>query len=100
MSKCRQDDVLVGPKSGNVEEVFVLNHVLKGQRGHEDSKESFKPSEPGHLGECRGRVNPPPRRLVWRFLEVWRVCCLVQTSTRLEARGLGGLKRNERTAER
>ena len=43
------------------------------------------------LGGGRGRVNPPPRRLVWRFWEVWRVWNLVGASTRLEARGLGGL---------
>ena len=26
-----------------------------------------KLSEPDRLGGGRGRVNPPPRRLVWRF---------------------------------
>ena len=47
-------------------------------------------SEPDRLGGGRGRVNPPPRRLVWRFWEVWRVWCWFGGSTRLEARGLGG----------
>ena len=41
----------------------------------------------------KGRVDPPPCGLVWRFggFRVWRVCCLGGASTRLEARGLGGL---------
>ena len=29
---------LVGPKSGNVEKVFVSKLFLKGQEGHEDAK--------------------------------------------------------------
>ena len=32
---------------------------------------------------------------IWRFWEVWRVRCLVGASTRLEARGLGGLSSGE-----
>ena len=39
----------------------------------------------------RGMANPPPWSLVWRFWEVWRVWCWFEASTRLEARGLGGL---------
>ena len=50
--------------------VFHLfyHYFLKGQNGHETAKESSHPSEPDRLGEGRGRVNPPPWRLVWRFL--------------------------------
>ena len=59
--------------------------------GHEYARTSFQPSEPDRLGGGRERVNPPPRRLVWRFWEVWRVWNLVTASTRHEARGLGGL---------
>ena len=50
------------------------------------------------MGGGRGRVNPPPRSLVWRFWEVWRVwrvCCWVGASKRLEARGLGGFMKKE-----
>ena len=50
-------------------------------------------SEPWRLGGGRERVNPPPRRLVWRFWEVWRVWKLRSSSTRLEAEGLGGSDR-------
>ena len=64
---------------------------FEGQSGDEDSKEEFQLSSPDRPGGGRGRVNPPPRRLVWRFWEVWRVWSLVTASTRLEARGLGGL---------
>ena len=81
---------LVGPKSENVEKVLVFKAILKGQSGHEDSREELRPSEPDRLGGGRGRVNPHPRSLFWRFWEVWRVCCLVGGSTRHEARGLGG----------
>ena len=35
---------------------------------------------------------------LFEVLVVWRVCCLVTGSTRLEARGLGGL--GERNKER
>ena len=69
----------MGPKSGNVEKVLVLQYFLKGQGDHEYSKEKFQLSEPWHLGGGRRRVNPPPRRLVWRFWEVWRVWNLVQS---------------------
>ena len=60
---------LVGPKSENVEISLVLPLLFEGSRGHESARESLQPSEPDRLGGGRGRVNPPPRRLVWRF---WR----------------------------
>ena len=81
---------LVGPKSENVEKVLVFKAFLKGQRCDGDPGAGLQRSEPDRLGGGRGRVNLPPRRLVWRFCEVWVVCCLVGASTRLEARGLGG----------
>ena len=83
---------LVGPKSENIKKALVLLLLFEGSRVPRGSSEKKRPGEPYRLGGGRGRVNPPPRRMVWRFWEVWRVCCLVQTSTRLEARGLGGLE--------
>ena len=83
---------LVGPKSENVEKVLVLLLLFEGSRGPRGCQSREKLSEPRGLGGGRGRVNPPPRRLVWRFWEVWRVWCWVTTSTRFEAQGLGGLE--------
>ena len=85
---------LVGPKSENVDFSKVLKAFLKAQGSDGYSTEEFQSDEPDRLGGGRGRVNPPPRRLVWRFWEVWRVCCVVSASTRLEARGLGGQVKN------
>ena len=82
----------MGPKSGNVEKPWVFKAFLKGSKKPRAFQEHELNSGPGRLGGGRGRVNPPPRRLVWRFWEVWRVCCLVGASTRLEARGLGGFR--------
>ena len=59
----------MGPKNGNVEKVLVLKAFLKGSRVARGDSENEQPSEPDRLGGGRGRVNPPPRRLVWRF---WR----------------------------
>ena len=64
---------------------------MKGSGYPRRNSENEQRSEPDRLGWGRGRVNPPPRRVVWRFWEVWRVCCWVRASTHLEARGLGGL---------
>ena len=64
---------LVGPKSENVEKPFVFVCFFQGQKGEEDSREELQPACPDRPGGGRGRVNPPPRRLVWRFWEVWRV---------------------------
>ena len=76
----------MGPKSENVGFSLVLPLLFEGSRGHETAKESLQRSEPIRLGGGRGSVNPPPRRLVWRFGEVWRVCCLVRASMRLHCR--------------
>ena len=81
---------LVGPKSENVEISLVLRLFFEGSRGPRGRQDREKSSEPRGLGGGRGRVNPPPRRLVWRFWEVWRVGCWFAASTRLEARSLGG----------
>ena len=44
----------------------------------------------GPSGRGKGEGKPSPLGLVLEVLEVWRVCCLVSASTRLEAQGLGG----------
>ena len=82
---------LEGPKSENVENTLVLPLLFEGSRVGGGRQPNEQPSEPDRLGGGRGRVNPPPRRLVWRFWEVWRVWCCFEASTRLEAQGLGGL---------
>ena len=85
---------LVGPKSGNVEKPLVVVCFFEVSRATWGRQRGEQRSEPDRLGGGRGRVNPPPRRLVWRFWEVWRVGCWFGASTRLEARGLGGLNTN------
>ena len=50
---------------------------FEGQSGDDESTEELQLSSPERPGGGRGRVNLPPRRLVWRFWEVWRVCYLV-----------------------
>ena len=65
---------LLGPKSGNVDFIQVFVCFFEGQGRHEYAKESFQVERAGAVGGGRGRVNPPPRRLVWRFWKVWRVC--------------------------
>ena len=59
---------LVEPKIENVLPTAARSKFLKGQNGHEDSTEELQLSEPDRPGGGMGRVNPPPRRLVWRFL--------------------------------
>ena len=58
---------LVGPKSENVEKVLVFKAFLEGSRGPRVCQACEPHSEPRGLGGGRGRVNPPPRRLVRRF---------------------------------
>ena len=81
----------MGPKSENVERVLVFKAFLKGSKGRRGRQDGIRMSQPDRPGGGRGRVNPPPMRLVWRFWEVWRVDGWFGRSTRLEARGLGGL---------
>ena len=64
---------LVGLKSGKVKKRLVFKAFLKGSKEPGVSQECKESAEKYRLGGGRGRVNPPPRRLVWRFLEVWRV---------------------------
>ena len=63
----------MGPKSENVGFSLVLPLLFEGSRLPRGDSENERPSGPCRLGGGRGRVNPPPRRLVWRFWEVWRV---------------------------
>ena len=60
-------------KSENVETPLVFVCFFEGQNGDDHSREELRLSSPDRPGGGRGRVNPPPRRLVWRFWEVWRV---------------------------
>ena len=64
---------LVGPKTGKVKRLLVFEAFLKGSSYPRADSENEQLAEPDRLGGGRGRVNPPPRRLVWRFWEVWRV---------------------------
>ena len=59
----------MGPKSENVGFSLVLPVLFEGSRLPRGDSEELQPSGPDRLGGGRGRVNPPPRRLVWRF---WR----------------------------
>ena len=64
---------LLGLKSENMHAIAAASRFLRGQGSHKYAKESLQLSESDRLGKGRGRVNLPPRRLVWRFWEVWRV---------------------------
>ena len=57
----------MGPKSENVEKPLVFVCFFEGQRCDEDPGARLQRSEPDRLGGGRGRVNPPLRRLLWRF---------------------------------
>ena len=81
----------IGPKWAHKQIKHIFAKDFSGSRGPRVRQSREQLSEPRGLGGGGGRVNLPPRRLVWRFWEVSRVCCWVTTSTRLEARGLGGL---------
>ena len=60
---------LIGPKSENVGFSSVLPLLFEGSRRPKAFQENEQPGEKSRLGGGRGRVNPPTRRLVWRF---WR----------------------------
>ena len=68
----------MGPKSENVEISLVLPLLLEGSGWPRAFQENEQPAGKCRLGGGRGRVNPPPRRFVWRFWEVWRVCKMVR----------------------
>ena len=59
----------MGPKSENVGFSTVLPLLFEGSRAAAARQPNEQLSGPDRLGGGRGRVNPPPRRLVWRF---WR----------------------------
>ena len=88
----------MGPESEIVGFSSALQLLFEGPRPPRADPEELRISEPDRLGGGRGRVNPPPRRLVWRFWEVWRVGCWVRASTRLEARGLGGFSKHAKSS--
>ena len=75
----------VRSKRAQKQKVLIFAKDFAYQRCDGDPGAGLRLSEPDRLGGGRGRVNPPPRRLVWRFGG------FVTGSTRLEARGLGGL---------
>ena len=87
---CEFDGGIVRFKRAHKQAIHILPTFWKRPRCDGSAGAGLQASEPDRLGGGRGRVNPPPRRLVWRFWEVWRVWNLVSASTRLEARGLGG----------
>ena len=66
---------LIGPKWAHKQLTFIYTEDFEGSRGPRGRQSREKHSEPRGLGGGRGRVNLPPRRLVWRFWEVWRVGC-------------------------
>ena len=81
---------LVYDPNGSISRIYSFSsHILLAKTGRSTPTER-KTIRAGPVGGGRGRVNPPPRSLVWRFWEVWKVCCWVRASTRLEAQGLGG----------
>ena len=84
----------MGPKSENVSFSSVLPLLFEGSRLPREDSENELPSGPCRLGGGRGRVNPPPRRLVWRFWRFGGFGNWFKASTRLEAQGLGGFNRN------
>ena len=57
----------MGPKSENVGFSLVLPLLFEGSRAAGGRQPNELGSGPWRLGGGRGRVNPPPRRLVWRF---------------------------------
>ena len=78
----------VRSKRAQKQKVLIFAKDFAFQGSHEGSGAGLRGAEPDRLGGGRGRVNPPPRKLVWRF---WRFGGLVTASTRFEAKGLGGL---------
>ena len=54
----------MGPKSENVEKTLVFICFFEGSRGPRGRQSREHVAGPRGLGGGRGRVNPPPRRLV------------------------------------
>ena len=62
---------LGGAKKAEILKKYLFyNYFFKAQGRLEHDQASGKCP----LGGGRGRGNPTPRRLVWRFWEAWRVC--------------------------
>ena len=61
---------LIGAKSAHKQLILIFAEDLEGSRGARVRQDCEQLSEPRGLEGGRGRVNPPPRRLVWRFWEV------------------------------
>ena len=78
-----------GPKAEMLKIVGFDHYFLRGQEGHEYSRESLQPSERSGWEGVGGGFTLPLVGL-FRGFRVWRVCCLVGASTCLEAQGLGG----------
>ena len=70
---CEFDGAIVRPNRAHKQQIHILPTFFACHRGARRRQENEQLSEPDRLGGGRGRVTPPPRRLVWRFWEVWRV---------------------------
>ncbi len=57
----------MGPKSENVSFSLVLPLLFEGSKAAGGRQPNEQVSGPWRLVGGRGRVNPPPRRLVWRL---------------------------------
>ena len=77
----------VGLMWAHKQQIHIFPTFFQIPKGHEYARTSLQSSEPGRLEGGRGRVNPPPWRLVWRFGRFEGFVA----STHLDARGLGGL---------
>ena len=69
---------LIGPKWAHKQLILIFTEGFEGSRGPRVCQSREQLSEPRGLGGGRGRVYPPPRRLVWRFWEVWEGLLMVQ----------------------
>ena len=90
LRQSRQHDDFDRTQWGHKQLIRIFTEDFEGSRRPRLRQSRERRSEPRGLGAGRARVSPPPRRLVWRFREVWRACCFVPGSTRREARGFGG----------
>ena len=60
---------LGGAEKGKDDKICVFKAFLKGSSYPRGDSENEQVSGPDRLGGGRGRVNPPPRRLVWRVCD-------------------------------
>ena len=66
---CGFDGVIVRPKRVHKQIILIFAKDFACHGSHGYARENFANRWAGAVGGGRGRVNPPPRRLVWRF---WR----------------------------